>query len=190
MARRCEHVRNACVGSGPSIAGPKRVPIEIERLATDRFSFEFELKRWIIGSGEVILRVIADGHDNLLIFVDVERSIGPSPKRPLDLIHHVSELWMSVRGHVPTLVIRSVVHQPDTSICTANAILCVLRHVARAISWKHSKRFHFYSSSNQELKLIVPTNTGCQQSSDRGRILEGILVSTSPPGVTTMRTGP
>src|SRR5260370_9381241 len=97
---------------------------------------------------------------------------------------------MRVRGYVALVLIRSGVHQADTPIGTANAVLGVLGHVVRTVSRKYSKRFHLHSSSNQTLGLMAPTNTGSQQPSDSVRLSGGSLVSTSPPGVTTMRTGP
>src|SRR5256885_1362915 len=97
---------------------------------------------------------------------------------------------MSVSGHVPSLSIRGGVQQGDTPIGTANAVLGVLVHVVRAVSRKYSKRFHFHSSSNQILGLMAPTNTGSQRPSEGVRLSGGSLVSTSPPGVTRIRTGP
>src|SRR6266581_9234256 len=94
---------------------------------------------------------------------------------------------MSVSGHVPSLSLRSGVHQADTPIGTANAVLGVLVHVVRTVSRKY---LHLHSSSNQTLGLMAPTNTDSQWPSDSVWLSGGSLVSTSPPGVTTMRTGP
>src|SRR6266568_1026619 len=97
---------------------------------------------------------------------------------------------MSLSCHVPPLPVRGGVHQSDSPISAANAVLGILGHVVRAVSRKYGKRFHLHSSSNQTLVLMAPTNTGSQRSSECPRISGGSFVSTSPPGVTRTRTGP